>query len=218
VFDVPAIIGGLCLFGLAGSLSVAESSIARGRSPKGGIRFLLAGFAIDGVVATVAYWILKVSLVRDFWGEPVSIYVAALVWGPLLLRVKLELLFPLSARAKEVLSTFTTVRSKLLDRVDAGATLNLAIWVRDVACPAIEMKGFEEVALLARTYFRELVRMSEEEKNTVIARVDEIALDSIDEESRESSLAWLVIHHGGKGTLRGILQNSILRASESAIS
>ena len=204
--DGPAVFGALCLFAISGCLSVAEAVVAVGRSPRGGVRYLVAGFALDGVVATIAYNVLKVSLAHDFWGEPFTIYLAALFWGPLLLRVKLELLIPLNVRLKSALAIFSTVRSRLLDRVDSGATLYLTNWVSDVAGPAIRRIGYQAVSEKAKQYFSGLGRMSEDQKSNAITAVDKITFDVIDQEARESSLAWLVLKLGGKGVLIGLVQ------------
>lgn len=206
-FDWGSIFALFALFTVGGLIGVAEAHMSIRRSLWGGLRWLLVGFTVDGVVTLGAFWILRAALVADFWGEPLSIYMAALVWGPVLLRVKLELLVPLNSRMHDAIGGVVWLRQKLMDRVDGGAACYTSNWIHSAVRLAIKAEGYVSVAARASTYFLNLGHLSEEKRTNLVSQVVEIGADDISSEMRSSNLAQLLVDNGGKNFLKSLVGN-----------
>lgn len=200
--NVEATSGLLLLFVASGVLGILEVRFGLKLPPKGARRWFLAAFALDGVVTMIAYWVLHVSLVPTFWGDPYSVYLLALFWGPILLRVKVELLVPLGKRGDRTLHLLSSVRSRLIDRIGQETSRYYAGWLEAKVVPVLVGLKWEQLFAIATSYFRGLALT--DDKQTEVARqmagVD--AIKVADPPLAARSLAWLLIDNKGLSLLR----------------
>ncbi len=201
----PIFYGSMLL--VAGGIGALEVLNAIRRSPVGGLAWLGLVFMLDALIAAGAFWILDQAIVPTFWGQPITVYVAAVVAGPVLFRVAVSFVWPEGVRSHEIFwGKLSQLRQFFISQVDKGAAIQHSAWLNTRVIPSLCLLGVQTLRDRSYTYLVEVNELSDEKRAQIIDDIDTIADDvTTPETARIKSIAHVVSKHIGRRFLKGLV-------------
>ena len=207
ILDLPRIGALFLLVVIGGGFGIFEIMLKRKRSPRGGMLWLWFIFGIDAVVALLAYLCLDAALADEFWGDPVVIYIAALVWSPFLLRTQFEFLVPGGPVARDLFRVLPASREFLASRVSIGSANYVSNWMATVVVPKIQSIGLPALLSRAEVFFNNHGSLPQDRRDNLVAHLRVVESDVVSPlDARIRSVAQIMIDNGGLTTLKAVVK------------
>ena len=206
ILDWQRIVALILLFVVGGGFGVFELILTRRRSARGGFGWLIVIFAIDAIVALLAYLFLDAALADEFWGDPIVIYLAALIWSPFLLRTQFEFLVPGGPAARDLFRVLPASREFLASRVHIASARYVSNWMGAKVVPSVLSAGLKSMVDGAEDFFRNLTSLQQDRMDALVIQLRGVEHDLASPvEDRIRSIAQIMIDNGALTKLKSIV-------------